>query len=432
MPRVLPKHAGALLFLACLGSPLTGAETEVATRIDAYVAPFVAAGHLSGSILVASGDAVVYERSFGLANRELEVPVGPATRFNVASLTKPMTQIVALRLFEEGALAADQPLARWIPDFPQADRITVGMLLRHEAGIAHRVTTAAEEALPQSAADLVELAKGHELLFEPGSKSAYSTAGYSVLARVLELAGKASYAELLAKYVFEPVGMDSSLHPEGGVLIPNRAGSYRFVGNGGLVNSPLKDYSYLVGGGSVFSTPRDLLRLMRGVQGGAFGETARANLVDEEGIDWNGRTDGYRSFADYHAASGVYVAFVGNTLTGAHDLLRRDLPLLAAGEAVEIPVVPRHQAVAVAPEVLAGYVGDYELRPGSVLSLAVEDGEVAISGWLLLPTSESTFFSPQDYAEITVVTGADGRVERLDWTVAGTTHKMPRVSAVGD
>ena len=82
--------------------------------------------------------------------------------------------------------------------------------------------------------------------------------------------------------------------------------------------------------------------------------------------------------------------------------------------------------------VLRRYSGDYQLRPGSVLTLSSEGGEVSMSGWLLVPTSESTFFSPQDYAEIAVVVGQDGSVERLDWTVAGETYPMPRVEAGGD
>jgi len=402
---------------------------EPGDRINAYLAPLVAAEHLSGSLLVAKGQEVLYEGSFGFANRELEVPVGPTSRFCVASITKPMTQVIAFRLMEAQLLALSDPISKWLPDFPQAGKITVEMLLRHQAGVPHRVTTESEEAMPLTPADMVELAAKAEFMFEPGSSSSYSSGGYAVLARVLELASGKSYSELLAQHVFGPAGMTDSVHPTGHELIARRASSYQFAGDGVLLNSPLKNYSFLVGAGSVFSTPRDLYRLMRAVVDGGFGETVKAKLLRDDGLAWNGRTDGYRAFADYHLESGVYVAFVSNILTGAADLARRDLPLLAVGQTVELPVVPKHQPVRVAQKILESYQGDYELRPGSVLTLSVEGDEVRMSGWLLIPTSERTFFSPQDYGVITVIPGDDGRVERLDWMVAGDTYPMPRVDS---
>jgi CubicO group peptidase (beta-lactamase class C family) len=429
VPRI---HLSFLLssFLLIASAPATfGSAEETAERIDAYIAPFVSAGHFSGSIQVSRGRDSLYAGSFGLANRELAVPVGPETRFCVASVTKPMTQIIAFRLFEEGALSPTDLLAKWIPDFPRGSEITVSMLLQHRAGVPHRVTTDLQETVPQSAANMVEDAKKADLLFEPGSDSAYSSAGYAVLARVLELASGKTYQKLLTEYVFTEADMSNSLHPSGYSLIANRANSYQFAGDGTLLNSPFKHYSFLVGAGSVFSSPGDLVRLMQAVVDGALGSQVKENLVTAKGISWNGRTDGYRSFADFHSDSGIYVALASNFLTGAADLLRRDLPRIAAGEEVAPPSIPRHLAVVVEPNLLRLYAGDYQLRPGSVLSLKVEGGEVRMSGWLLIPTSESTFFSPQDYGEIAVVRAEDGSVERLDWALAsGATYPMPRVS----
>ena len=198
--------------------------------------------------------------------------------------------------------------------------------------------------------------------------------------------------------------------------------------SGEIVNSPLRSYSFLVGAGSVFSTPRDLHRLLQAVVDGAFGERVRNNLVRESGIAWNGRTDGYRAFADYHSESGVFVTFAGNLLTGAADHMRRDLPKVAAGEDVTPPVVPAHRAAAVAPDVLRRYAGEYDLQ-GTSLALTVSGDEVRMSGWLLIPTSTTSFFSPQDWGEIAVVLSEDGSVEGLRWAVPGSEpFFLPRVN----
>jgi hypothetical protein len=83
---------------------------------------------------------------------------------------------------------------------PRGDEITIEHLARHTAGIPHRVTECDEGAVPRTAADMVQLViervERDGLLVEPGTNSVYSSAGYSVLARVLELTGGASWEEL--------------------------------------------------------------------------------------------------------------------------------------------------------------------------------------------------------------------------------------------
>lgn len=428
MKRVSTQVLAALLALAtelpAAGRP---AAEELGRRIDAYVAPFVADEHLSGRLLVAYDGQAVYERSFGMANFELEAPVTAETRFNVASISKPMTGLLGLQLVASGALAMDDRLAKWIPDFPRGDEITVAHLFQHRAGIPHRLTQDPEESQPKTAAEMVELAKGAELLFDPGSDSTYSSGGYSVAARVLELAGGASYGELLERYVLAPAGMDHSLHPVGDRLILDRAGSYRIGPDGTIQNAALKHYSFLVGAGSVFSTARDLLALQRALLDGEFGEAATQSYVREGNLSWNGRTNGFRAFADFHGETGVSVIFTGNLLTGAADRMRADLPRIAAGEEVPVPQRLALEAVEIPAERLAGYQGVYQLRPGTELELSVNDGVVDMSGWTLVPVSQTSFFSPQDYARVSVVLAGDGSVERLDWEIGGEVYPMPRL-----
>jgi len=118
---------------------------ELKSRIDAYVQPFLEDGHLSGTLLVARGANVLYERSFGMADYEHGVANTPETRFGVASITKPMTAMIARQLMAEKKLSATDTLQKWIPGFPGGDRITIDHLLEHRAGIPHRVTADHEE-----------------------------------------------------------------------------------------------------------------------------------------------------------------------------------------------------------------------------------------------------------------------------------------------
>jgi CubicO group peptidase (beta-lactamase class C family) len=322
-------------------------------------------------------------------------------------------------------------VSKWIPDFPRGDKITISHLLNHRAGIAHRVTTTEQESQPLSAAEMVERVEHSELLFEPGERSIYSSAGFSVLARIVELIEGRPYGEVLEQRIFRRAGMEHSVDPGFHRLVPDRATSYT-PAVGGVLNTDLKDLSFLVGAGSVYSTAGDLHRLIGAVLSGTLGQAAQIALMRDEGLRWNGVTNGYRAFADYYKDTGLEVIFTGNLHTGAVDRLREDLPKIVAGEAVAPPVVPRVEAVRVDERVLRRYEGRYESERGQSFSMHVRGGELFAGDRLLVPLSETTFYSLQEYGRVNVVFGEAGRVERLDWEWNGAFQPWRRTGEAED
>ncbi|MFG0316723.1 MAG: serine hydrolase [Planctomycetota bacterium JB042] len=406
--------------------PAARADDERAAtlgRIERFLAPYEEAGHLSGTLLVALDDDVLLERSFGLASVEPEEENTAETRHCVASVTKPMTVVVALRLLEAGEVAADDRLSKFLPDFPRGDEITLEHLLNHRAGIPHRVTD--DETVRRTAADMAALAAKVPLLHDPGAGHGYSSAGFSVLARALEVASGRTFSELLREHVFEAADMTRSVDSID-LVDDDHARAYRWTPTG-LVPSEEKDLSFLVGAGSVWSTARDLFRLQRAILSGRLGETVRANTVRNGGLAWNGVTGGFRAFADFHRRTGVTIVWVGNVQTGAADRMRKGLAWIVDGDEPEPADVPTCDPVAVADETLSRYTGAYELRPGSTLDVRPDGGRLRVNDWLLFPTSATTFFSPQDYGTVTVVLDEDGAPIRLDWENDGEVTPMPRV-----
>ncbi len=403
---------------------------DLATRIDAWLQPYVEIDHLSGCVLVARGEDVVYDRCFGLANRELGVRNTPETRFAVASVTKPLQLVLLARLVEEGALALTDSLTRWLPDFPRAHEITVLNLANHTAAVPHRVTEDHEESVMRSAADMVELVKAKGLLGEPGGERVYSSAGFSVLARVLELAGGDTWSALMQRYVFEPAGMEHTVHPEDRNLIPRRASSYSWSPRG-LRNAAPKDLSFLVGAGSLYSTPRDLWRAVRATVNGGYGPNAQAYVVRQrESFGWNGVTNGYRTFVDHDTTTDVTVVVCANVVTGALDRIRDALPKLAAGEDPGPADVPDYDPVTVTPAALAAYEGRYQLRPGSILNVRARDSALYANEWLLLPLGDDRFFSVQDYGALRFVPGDAGEMLHIEWGESDPPFTLPRVGAL--
>jgi CubicO group peptidase (beta-lactamase class C family) len=257
---ILTRLSGLGLLLTAVAPAVTAQASDdsgaVARRAKQYLETIADAGALSGIVLLARNDTVLYHAAFGWADRPGGTPMTITTPIAVASISKPLTGIVIATLVEQGRLALTDPLARWLPEFPSASRITIDLLMSHRAGVRHRVTTADQERQPRTAAQMVPLIAAQPLLFEPGSRRNYSSMGYVVLARVLELASGAPYGQLLDEIVLGPAGTIASFDATRMESV-KPARSF-FMGGDGLIARAQRDLSFLVGAGSLYSTPSDL------------------------------------------------------------------------------------------------------------------------------------------------------------------------------
>jgi len=422
------------LFLSFAPASSNAAQLD-ATRfshaMDAYVAPLVTGDQLSGELLVAQNGRIVLERSWGYANRELKSPVTPETRFNIASITKPMTGCVERMLIAEGKLSMDDTLGKWISGFPSGDKITIRHLSYHMAGIPHRVTTEKDESQPLTPAEVVEYAKKSTLMFEPGEKSIYSSAGYTVLARVLELASGMSYADLMRTKLFEPLGMTHSSHSDNREIVPDRAASY-VPGPKGWENAPLKDMSFLAGAGSITSTARDLHKFVEAVRLGKLGPENRAAWVRGGKINLNGSSNGFRANASWDSATGITTIITCNAVNGAADMILQAVPKLAAGQKLA-PAQPPHFVTKQLPEALLRSYEGYYLVPGNIRTeVRAKNGGLSVSEWTLMPTSDTTFVSLRDWGQVSVILGEGNKVERFNWRIGDQTYPCPKVGELAE
>jgi CubicO group peptidase (beta-lactamase class C family) len=273
---------------------------------------------------------------------------------------------------------------------------------------------------------MVEFAKKTKLTQTPGERHEYSSGGFAVLARVLELASGKSYGDLIRERLFEPLGMMRSLHPDVRADTTGRAKGY-VPEAGGVREAPYQDLSFLVGAGAVYSTPRDLLKLLWADVSGKLGEGARQSALRGSKVSWNGSTNGFRAFADYDTTTGLAIVFTGNLHSGAVDQLRDAVQKLLAGQAPAPARLPPVARVAVARGVLRDYEGLYDIINNPRLEVRATPAGLDVNGWALVALSDTSFFSLRDYGTVTVVRGASGKVERLDWALGGQAFPCPRV-----
>jgi CubicO group peptidase (beta-lactamase class C family) len=183
-------------------------------------------------------------------------------------MTKQFTAAAILLLAQDGKLAIDDPVKRWLPSLPEvADGITLRNLLDHTSGVLDYEDLMAKpyDGQISDAGVLALLDKEDRLYFPPGDTYRYSNSGYALLALVAERASGMGFPEYLHTRIFQPLGMrDSLAYVAGGPEVPHRAWGYSKTDDGprhtGWTRTDQNAYSAVLGDGGVYSSIDDLAR----------------------------------------------------------------------------------------------------------------------------------------------------------------------------
>ncbi len=215
------------------------------------------------SVLVLQNGEPVVRRAYGMADLENGVAATPATNYRLASVTKQFTAAAILLLAEDGRLALDDPLRRWLPSLPAAALpVTIRHLLTHTSGIVDY-----EDVIPPGTsvqlrdADVLRLLESQDTTyFAPGSTYRYSNSGYALLALIVERASGESFARFLRERIFEPLGMENTVAREEGIsTVTHRA--YGYSGRDGRWERTDQSLtSAVLGDGGIYSSIDDLAR----------------------------------------------------------------------------------------------------------------------------------------------------------------------------
>ena len=407
-----------------LGQPQSN-EGELSARVDALAAPEAAAGRLSGIIMIARGDRVIVQRSWGFADYERRVPNSPETRFGIGSITKVIAGTLVLQLEGDGRLDLSAPVSKYLPGFPSGPdggQPTVRDLLTHRAGVPFRVTTPVEETQHLNPADIVERVKARGLLFEPGTAELYSSAGFTCLARIVEIVENKPFDEVLAERIFRPASMTSATGETGDQLMLNRALPFRLgagAENVTVASAQYKNLGFLTGAGSLYTTAEDLLHFVRALHNGTFGSAAQKQLgtpTDTVWTGWYGRTNGYEASVDFLPAQDLTFIFLSNLRSAANWQIRDRVRLILGGRAVtSIASVP---PVAPAFEPHSAFIGRYgdSVDPlvisetGGRLFRDESEFYPIAGGWYYLPASGTTFRFARNFSG-----RVDSVVTRFPW-----------------
>jgi CubicO group peptidase (beta-lactamase class C family) len=372
---------------------------------------------------------------------------------------------VLAELVQEGKVRLDDPAQKYLPSsvrVPSRDDkvITLGNLSEQNSGLPRMPTNfkPADKTNPYAdytVQQMYDFLSGYQLTRDPGAQFEYSNLGVGLLGHLLSRATGMGYEDLERARVWAPLGMTNTAitltpwmkahlalgHDEQGHVVPNW------------------DLPTLAGAGAIRSTTNDMLKFLEAnlhpERGGlqramAFAQKDRAPAGNMRiGLNWlttyagtdtivwhNGGTGGYRTFLGFEPSRKIGVVVMTNTTgVGADDigfhLLDPALPLAPA------PAPPKqHTAIDIKPDVLARYVGTYQLAPNFTLEITLKDGALYMhptnqDTLRLWAESETEFFLKDVDVQLTFVRDTQGIVTAVVLHQSGQDATASRVRTGG-
>ena len=433
-------------------------QADLVSQVDALLSPVFKAGEPGAAVLVMKDGKPLVRKAYGMADLELGVPLQPEHVFRIGSMTKQFTAVAILMLMERGQLALDDPLTKFLPDYPMQGRtVTVEHLLTHTSGIPSY--TGLPEWLPllrkdMSVAEIIALSKDKPFEFEPGERWNYNNSGYILLGAIIEKVSGMGYEAFLQKHILDPLGLKSTHYGSATRIIPRRIPGYAPGANNGFLNAEYLSMTQPYAAGSLLSSVDDLASWNEALLAGKLikreslekawtpyklkdGSSARY------GYGWGiGTVDGRRTISH----GGGILGFSSDGILYPEDrlivimLTNSTVPERAPGRftpkiaalAMGKPLPSERTAVAIDPKIFDSYAGEYEIRAGFTIKffrqgdkfMTQATGQAAVE---IFAESETRFFLKVVDGQVEFVKDAAGKVTGMVLTQNGRTIPGKRI-----
>jgi CubicO group peptidase (beta-lactamase class C family) len=441
-----------LLISGILLSPqqaMAGEDTRL--KIDEYIRAYVEMDLFSGSVLVAKGDEILLEKGYGKADIENDIQNTPDTKFRIGSLTKSFTAMAIMQLVEKGKLSLDDKLTKFIPDYPNGDKITIHNLLTHTSGIFDHTELPDYDTQRRVEACSVEKTistfKDKPLQFEPGSKFEYSNSNYILLGFIIEKVSDQAYGQYIEESIFKPLAMNNS-----GFEYPDR--SYKnfalgyVIENCEITRAKSRVMSNGHASGALYSTVHDMYLWDRALY--------TTKLISRDGLDkmfepfkgdygygWvidrlNDRkvirhgsdSDGYQTNISRFPQDDVCIIILSNLQNFLVTKISEDIAAIIFGKPYQLPQkeMSTEQVFRYYPD----YVGTYQLKADLPVEITMEEDKLFCQAkgqakFQLHPESPNTFFPREFEAKFVFVRDENGKVTELILYQSGHEVHAPKI-----
>lgn len=328
-----------------------------------------------GSVSVYKDGKEIYRKSIGFASIEQNAKANAETKYRIGSISKTFTAAIIMQLADQGRLTLDTRLEKFFPRIPNAEKITIEHLLRHESGLFN--FTASPDYLrwmvnPKTKEELIQLFIDNSTVFQPGEKHEYSNTNYVLLSFIAEeLTGK-PYGDILQEMIVKPAKLRGTQFGSKINVQNNEAFSYNKAGDWEL--SSETDPSIPIGAGGIAATASDVSRFfsqlfegdllsdssltrMKALKDGVGLGLFQVPFNEKRGFSHSGAIDGFRSSAVYFPDDRLAVSYLSN----AEDMFVNDVMIGVLSAVYGTPYkLPQFKAALVlSPEELDPYLGVY-------------------------------------------------------------------------
>lgn len=255
----------------------------------------------SGVILVAKEDSIIDYRAYGYANIEHKIKNVVDTKFNLASITKMITAVGILKLYDSGKISLEESIGKYIPNYQNEEvknKVTIHQLLTHTSGLTNFYTEekflTSDKLRYKNISDFVPLFENDTLLFKPGSKYHYSASGFVLLGLIIEEVSGQNYHDYIKKTVFEPAQMKNASASEIDAIVEKKADGY--TSYFGELDTLKKNDSYLSKAspaGFHYATAQDIFNFSKALRNGMLLKKKTVNLMHQP------KTKGYNTHIGY-------------------------------------------------------------------------------------------------------------------------------------
>ncbi|MDZ3822350.1 MAG: serine hydrolase domain-containing protein [Pseudoxanthomonas sp.] len=437
LASLLPALALALPLPATARTEVPAIEAAARSLLESSVPDATGPGM---AVLLARGDTVLFRGARGMASIELGVPLSPDHVFRIGSVTKQVAAAGLLKLVDEGKVALDDPLSKYLPDFPNGGAITVAQLLNHTSGIKSYTGIAGymdqEIRRDLDTGALIAVFADHPVDFAPGEGWNYNNSGYVLVGAVIEKASGMAWDRWLERSLFRPLAMERTRSGATRAVIAGHASGYSAGGDGGhTVAAPLS-MTQPHAAGALVSTVDDLWRWNRALHGGqVLSAPTYARMIAPEGkaaeppqrygygiqagtvrgrpvLEHGGGINGFISLLMYVPEGDITVAVLRNADASggqAVGVLARRLAALALGDPY-----PALTPVPVPEDELKSLEGVYRLDADNARVLRFKDGALTSqrSGGMafpLIPVGDDSFAFADSLSRLSIERDAEGR-----------------------
>jgi len=257
------------VFLALAGPMFTASaqaqlSAELRQKIDKLAADALArTGVPSASVAVVKDGVIAYLQAYGDARLEPRAAATPEMRYSIGSISKQFTAAAILLLQEQGKLALDDKVAKFIPDLTRANEVTIRQLLSHTSGYQdywpqdYVMPMMLQPVTPEK---ILDLWARKPLDFDPGTKWQYSNTNYVIAGVIVEKASGMPLLQFLQQKVFTPLGMSSVANTDQQKLGDTDPTGYMRYALGPLRPAPKEGKGWMFAAGELAMPARDLAK----------------------------------------------------------------------------------------------------------------------------------------------------------------------------